>query len=69
MRRTMPESKPACLYCQRTSDQIPLIQIQYREEGHWICPQHFPILIHRPAELAAYLPGLEVFEGIDHDDH
>jgi len=63
----MTESNPACLYCQRTSDQIPLIQLEYRNEPRWICPQHLPILIHKPAELAAFLPGLEGLEGFDQE--
>jgi hypothetical protein len=62
----MTESNPACLYCQRASDQIPLIQLEYKNERHWICPQHLPILIHRPAELAEFLPGIEKLEDFDH---
>jgi hypothetical protein len=26
---------------------------------YWICPQHLPILIHKPVRLAEKLPGLE----------
>ncbi len=63
----MPTPQHACLYCQRTDDEVPLIQFEYRGEQHWICPQHFPILIHKPSQLAPYLPGLENLEGSDHE--
>ncbi len=48
-----------CLVCQRDSHATPLIAITYREQQLWICPQHLPILIHNPAELAGRLPGAE----------
>lgn len=46
-----------CLHCQRTSDEIPLIQFEFGGKTSWICPQHLPILIHKPEELADKLPG------------
>lgn len=46
-----------CIQCQRTSDEIPLIQFEFNGTKSWICPQHLPILIHKPAELADKLPG------------
>ncbi|MCI0520550.1 MAG: hypothetical protein L0Z70_09880 [Chloroflexi bacterium] len=55
----MSAAKPVCLYCNRTSHEIPLLSIQYRGEEHFICPQHLPILIHKPAQLADLLPGVE----------
>ena len=56
-----------CLYCQRSSDKVPLIMLRYREETVWICPQHLPILIHEPAKLAGKLPGAENLAAEDHD--
>jgi len=55
----MPAETPYCLYCQQNSDEVPLIRLLYRGQEHWICPQHFPILIHKPAQLADKLPGIE----------
>jgi hypothetical protein len=55
----MSESKPKCLVCAQTSDEIPLLSITYREAQYWICPQHFPVLIHHPEQLVGKLPGAE----------
>ncbi|UCH59595.1 MAG: hypothetical protein JSV61_15445 [Anaerolineales bacterium] len=65
----MEQTIPACLYCGRNSDAIPLIAIQYRSDTQWICPQHLPILIHKPEQLVAFLPGLENVTPADHNDH
>jgi hypothetical protein len=56
---SMTSIQPACIVCERDQNLVPLIQIQYQEETHWICPQHLPILIHKPAQLAYKLPGIE----------
>ncbi len=56
----MPKPKPTCLVCQATSDEVPLIFLQFREEDNWICPQHLPILIHKPEQVADILPGLKI---------
>ncbi len=58
---------PACLYCAQTSQEIPLIALRYGDQDLWICPQHLPILIHRPAMLADKLPGAEKWQ--QGDDH
>jgi hypothetical protein len=60
--------KPACLYCHQDSDTLPLIRLQYRDENLWICPQHFPILIHNPAMLIGILPGAENLKEAEHHD-
>ncbi len=57
----MPDKIPACIACDRTSDEIPLIHLFYRDQEYWICPQHLPVLIHKPAQLAGKLPGLGVW--------
>ena len=46
-----------CVQCDRTSDQIPLIQIEYRGSQYAICPEHLPNLIHKPATLEGKLPN------------
>jgi hypothetical protein len=55
----MPATKEKCLYCERNSEETPLILLRYRGADIWICPQHLPILIHKPAQLAGKLPGAE----------
>ena len=52
-------SLPHCILCQRTSDETPLITLEYRETTMRICPQHLPVLIHDPARLIGILPGAE----------
>ncbi len=60
------ESKPICIYCECTSEVVPLISMIYQEKPLWICPQHLPILIHKPAQLADRLPGIELLGETDH---
>lgn len=57
-----------CVVCQRGAEEIPLIRVEYRESGFWICPQHMPVLIHDPAKLVGMLPGAEKLRPADHDD-
>jgi hypothetical protein len=64
----MTSTSPYCLYCDRSSDQIPLIQIQYQGQDYWICPQHLPVLIHKPSQLAGKLPGIENMETVEGHD-
>jgi hypothetical protein len=62
-----PEEK--CVYCERTSDEIPLIPLRYRNAIVWICSQHLPVLLHNPEKLADKLPGAADFgkpEGHNH---
>jgi len=58
----MASKLASCLYCDRTSDQVPLINMYFKGKETWICPQHLPMLIHKPAQLANKLPGLEAVE-------
>lgn len=55
----MTQTIPNCIYCERTTDEVPLLTLQYAGQDLWICPQHLPILIHKPAQLAGKLPGAE----------
>lgn len=61
-------AETACLACERTPDETPLIALAYRNTTHWICPQHLPILIHDPARLVGRLPGAERLRPADHHD-
>lgn len=55
----MSPKKAACLVCERTSEEVPLLTVDYRGEKYSICPTHFPILIHQPEKLKGKLPGIE----------
>jgi hypothetical protein len=55
----MTTTPQKCAYCERNSDEIPLLQLTYQGESAWICPQHLPILIHKPEQLRGKLPGAE----------
>jgi hypothetical protein len=62
----MTENTPRCLVCQETSQEIPLLKLEYQEREYYICPQHFPILIHQPQKLVGLLPGAEKLQGHEH---
>jgi hypothetical protein len=55
----MTSPDPACVYCERDHKEVPLLQMQYQGKTYWICPEHLPVLIHKPAQLAGKLPGVE----------
>ncbi len=54
--------KATCIFCEEDSNRVPLIAFQFQGSRMWICPQHLPVLIHKPAQLAHKLPGLENLE-------
>jgi hypothetical protein len=64
----MSSTTHACLVCDRTDQQVPLIQLQYRGQSYWICPQDFPTLIHKPEELIGKLPGAEQLAPHEHEE-
>ena len=55
----MTHTLPVCIACGADSDHAPLLPFLYKGKEYHICPQHLPILIHKPANLADRLPGLE----------
>lgn len=61
----MIDNPSACIYCNQTDKTVPLIMFHYQGKQYWICPQHLPILIHHPAQLADKLPGLEFIESAE----
>lgn len=63
----MPTDQHICIVCEKSSEEIPLLVIEYQGKQYWICPQHFPILIHEPAQLIGRLPGVEKLQGHHHD--
>jgi len=52
-------NKKTCLFCNRDTQQVPLVQLEYKGQNYYICPQHIPVLIHDPSQLEGLLPGAE----------
>jgi hypothetical protein len=59
---------PRCLLCDRDARATPLLRLDYRDDGFWICPQHLPVLIHEPGQLVGRLPGAEGLRPADIHD-
>jgi hypothetical protein len=45
-----------CIQCDRSAGQVPLLMFQYKGGEFAICPEHLPILIHKPAMLEGKIP-------------
>lgn len=65
----MPDDKSFCLRCKRSSDEVPLIPLNYKDEEYWICAQDLPLLIHKPIKLSEELPGAENFPLWERHEH
>ena len=48
-----------CLVCGGSEEQVPLLEVKFKGEKYYICPQHIPILIHEPGRLTGLLPGAD----------
>ena len=57
-----------CVACGRGTADTPLIRFEFQDAERWICPQHLPLLIHDPAQLAGRLPGAEKLSPAEHHD-
>ena len=55
-----------CLNCNRTEEQIPLLNLNFKGGEQYICPQCLPLLIHKPQVLAETLPGMEATPPAEH---
>lgn len=56
-----------CLNCNASDQEKPLINMDYQSKNFYICPQCLPVLIHKPATLAAKLPGADKFDAAQHE--
>ena len=56
-----------CMNCGRGQMEAPLLEVSFKNQDHWICSSCFPILIHKPAQLAGKLAGAENLDGASHD--
>ncbi len=50
-----------CLNCARSEKDVPLVNLTFAGQPHWICTQCLPTLIHKPYLLANKLAGAENF--------
>jgi hypothetical protein len=62
------ESNKNCIMCDRSSDEVPLIQVEFMKQTFMVCSQHLPVLIHDPSQLIGRLPGAENIHPADHHD-
>ncbi len=62
----MSDTQAHCLYCERDSQQVPLLALSFRGQQLHICPQHLPLLIHDPSQLVGKLAGAENLSPADH---
>jgi predicted GNAT family acetyltransferase len=51
-----------CVVCDATNQQVPLIKLDYQDQELYVCPQHMPVLIHHPEQLAGKIAGAEDFK-------
>lgn len=58
----------ACILCQRTSDTVPLLTLEYRGGAFRVCSQHLPVLIHDPGQMVGLIEGAEEFRPSEHRD-
>lgn len=65
----MSETQAKCIQCEKGSQEVPLLQMEFNGQTLWICPQHLPILIHKPAQLAEKLPGASFSEPSEGHHH
>lgn len=62
----MSDTQSTCIACERSSEEVPLLALEYRGQKYYICPQDFPTLIHQPQKLIGKLPGAERLEAHNH---
>ena len=62
----MEATTEKCIVCERDSNTVPLLVIWHQGKNYWICPEHLPVLIHRPHELADKLPGASTLQSGSH---
>jgi hypothetical protein len=48
-----------CFNCGKTDEQIPVLEMRYKQNQLWVCPQCIPNLIHNPDVVQAKLKESE----------
>ena len=52
----MDNKEKACIVCNSDENTAPLVELSYKNQKYYICPQHIPVLIHDPGKLEGLLP-------------
>ena len=55
------EKELKCIACGVSEVQVPIIKLSYQGKELGVCPQHMPVLIHKPQELVGKLEGADKF--------
>ena len=55
-------SEKICYNCKRDENMVALLEMTYKGEKMFVCPQHLPDLIHSPAKVADLVPGSDKWE-------
>ncbi len=60
-----------CVFCERNSQEVPLIPFEYQGQEYRICTAHLPMLLHKPEMFEGKLAdaGKNWSEGDSHHDH
>jgi len=60
-----------CVFCDRTSEEVPLISFEYKGKEYRICTAHLPLLLHKPEMFVGKLAdaGNQWSDGDEHHDH
>lgn len=61
-------TRQTCIFCERASDTVPLLTLEYKGSSFRLCSQHLPVLIHDPSQLIGLLPEAERLEASEHVD-
>ena len=48
-----------CIICKVDSNEMPLLNFEFKGQTHHICSQHIPVLIHKAHSLGEILPGMK----------
>jgi hypothetical protein len=57
-----------CLSCNRSENEIPLVNLTYTNKQAYICSSCLPLLIHQPQQLIGKLEGAENIPPANHED-
>ena len=55
-----------CINCGRNDEEIPILNLSFQGKDLWICSACFPILIHKPEQLAGKLENAETLRPSSH---
>jgi hypothetical protein len=62
----MKEDKK-CIVCKSKSEEMPLLEFEFKGQKIHVCSQHIPIIIHQPHQLKNLLPEMPI-RPADHED-